>query len=82
MAHKRTFLFLEQAILKHGADELCVNVKDIHEGVDFYFASRAHAIKFVDFLQALVPIRYRHDKQLGGGVEWSVEWGEMGWSVG
>lgn len=62
--HKRTFFFLEQLILKHGADESCVNVKNIHEGVDFYFGSRAHAIKFIDFLQSVVPIRYRHDKQL------------------
>ena len=111
--HKRTFFFLEQLILKHGADEHCVNIKDIHEvgqgggvgwaglatgvlswaqslralrnaqggvqvpghagsglllchensfisfflsffgvqGVDFYFPNRAHAVKFIDFLQ-------------------------------
>jgi hypothetical protein len=29
--HKRTFFFLEQLILKHGADEACVNVKEMHE---------------------------------------------------
>jgi nonsense-mediated mRNA decay protein 3 len=51
VAHKRTFLFLEQLILKHGADSQCVNIKDIHEGVDFFFGNRAHALKFVDFLQ-------------------------------
>ena len=59
VAHKRTFFFLEQLILKHGADEACVNVKEMHEGVDFYFANRAHAVKFIDFLQTVVPIRYR-----------------------
>ncbi len=31
VAHKRTFFFLEQLILKHGADESCVNVKEMHE---------------------------------------------------
>ena len=31
MAHKRTFLLLEQLILKHSADESCVNVKEMHE---------------------------------------------------
>ena len=62
--HKRTFFFLEQLILKHGVDESCVNVKNIHEGIDFYFGSRAHANKFVDFLQSVVPIRHRSDKQL------------------
>lgn len=34
------------------------------QGVDFYFGSRAHACKFIDFLQSVVPLRYRHDKQL------------------
>lgn len=62
--HKRTFFFLEQLILKHGVDQSCVNVKNIHEGVDFYFGNRAHANKFVDFLQSVVPIRHRSDKQL------------------
>ena len=62
--HKRTFFFLEQLILKHGADESCVSVKEIHAGIDFYFGSRAHAIKFLDFLTSVVPIRHRHDKQL------------------
>ena len=64
VAHKRTFLFLEQLILKHGADQQCVNIRDIHEGVDFFFSHRAHALKFVDFLQSCVPARFRHDKQL------------------
>lgn len=64
VSHKRTFFFLEQLILKHGADEACVNVKEMHEGVDFYFANRAHAVKFIDFLQTVAPLRYRHDKQL------------------
>eukprot|EP00873_Tetraselmis_striata_P002466 jgi/Tetstr1/422730/TSEL_013527.t1 len=62
--HKRTFFYLEQLIIRHGADEQCLKIKDIHEGVDFYMANRAHGSKFVDFLQSVVPIRYRHDKQL------------------
>lgn len=28
-----------------------MNIKDIHEGVDFYFNNRSHALKFIDFLQ-------------------------------
>mmetsp|Transcript_25446 Transcript_25446/g.55257 ORF Transcript_25446/g.55257 Transcript_25446/m.55257 type:complete len:560 (+) Transcript_25446:171-1850(+) len=62
--HKRTFFFLEQLILKHGADANTVKIKDIHEGVDFFYQSRAHALKFIDFLQSVVPIRFRADKQL------------------
>lgn len=34
------------------------------QGVDFFFSNRAHALKFIDFVQNHVPIKYRHDKQL------------------
>ena len=33
------------------------NVKQTPDGLDFYFNSRSHAMKFVDFLQQVVPIR-------------------------
>lgn len=62
--HKRTFFFLEQLILKHGADAHAINIKQMHDGVDFFYASRSHALKLVDFLAAVVPVHYRHDKQL------------------
>ncbi|GFR51707.1 hypothetical protein Agub_g14152 [Astrephomene gubernaculifera] len=62
--HKRTFLFLEQLILKHDAAANCVKVRDIHEGIDFFYSQRGHALKFIDFLQSVVPIRFRADKQL------------------
>ncbi|EFJ40518.1 hypothetical protein VOLCADRAFT_69446, partial [Volvox carteri f. nagariensis] len=62
--HKRTFLFLEQLILKHDAAANCVKIKDIHEGIDFFYSQRGHALKFIDFLQSVVPIRFRADKQL------------------
>mmetsp|Transcript_18620 Transcript_18620/g.56214 ORF Transcript_18620/g.56214 Transcript_18620/m.56214 type:complete len:550 (+) Transcript_18620:224-1873(+) len=62
--HKRTFMFLEQMILRHGADASCTNIKEIHEGLDFFFANRQHAVKLVDFLQAVVPIKFRTAKQL------------------
>ena len=29
--HKRTFMFLEQVILKYNAAATCINIKDIHE---------------------------------------------------
>ena len=34
------------------------------QGVDFHFSNRAHGQKFVDFLQSVIPIRFRQDKQL------------------
>lgn len=31
MEHKRTFFYLEQVILKHGAAHSCINIKDMHQ---------------------------------------------------
>ena len=33
--HKRTFLFLEQLIIKHNAAEKCLGIKEMHDGLDF-----------------------------------------------
>jgi nonsense-mediated mRNA decay protein 3 len=62
--HKRTFLFLEQLILKHGAEENSVGVKEAPDGLDFFYSHRSHALKMVDFLNSVVAIRSRADKQL------------------
>lgn len=40
------------------------SIKSKHEGLDFYFSNRSHAVKLIDFLQNVVPVRFRHDKQL------------------
>ena len=34
------------------------------QGVDFFFSNRSHALKFVDFVQSVVPANCRDDKQL------------------
>jgi len=62
--HKRTFFFLEQLIIKHAAAAAAVNIKQIHDGMDFYFANKSHGLKLLDFLSNVVPTRSRHDKQL------------------
>ncbi|KAH9314891.1 hypothetical protein KI387_023518 [Taxus chinensis] len=63
VSHRRTFFYLEQLILKHGAAAQAVNIKQVHEGVDFFFANRSHGSKFVNFLGSVVPILSRNDKQ-------------------
>jgi nonsense-mediated mRNA decay protein 3 len=55
--HKRTFLYLEQLILKHSAHTNTIRIKEMPDGLDFYFGHRSHAAKFVDFLQAVTPLR-------------------------
>ncbi|CAL1698724.1 unnamed protein product [Somion occarium] len=62
--HKRTFLFLEQLILKHGAQKDTISVKEVRDGLDFFYAQRSHALKMVDFLGGVVPIRSKASEQL------------------
>ena len=62
--HKRTFLWLEQLILRHGAHSDCVNITELKDGLDFFFDQRSHAEKLVSFLQSVAPTRYKTSKQL------------------
>ena len=62
--HKRTFLFLEQLILKHSMEVNAIGVKSQPDGLDFYYGHRSHGLKMVDFIGSVLPIRSRNDKQL------------------
>jgi nonsense-mediated mRNA decay protein 3 len=62
--HKRTFLYLEQLILKHAAHKDTINIKEVHDGIDFYFAHRNQAEKFVDFISSLVPVFSKKSQEL------------------
>ncbi|KAK2980781.1 hypothetical protein RJ640_009566 [Escallonia rubra] len=62
--HRRTFFYLEQLILRHDAAVRAIRIKQMDKGVDFFFANRSHAVKFVEFLGKVAPVRSRHDKQL------------------
>lgn len=53
--HKRTFLYLEQLILKNNAHRDTVNIKEAKDGLDFYYGQRNHAEKMVEFLQSVAP---------------------------
>ena len=64
VAHKRTFLYLEQLMLKHGAHREAINIKEVHDGIDFFFAQRNHAEKFVDFLNSVAPARVKKSQEL------------------
>ena len=45
--HKRTFLYLEQLILKHGMEANTIGIKSQPDGLDFYYGSRSHGLKMV-----------------------------------
>ncbi|KAL8712931.1 MAG: hypothetical protein Q9220_002789 [cf. Caloplaca sp. 1 TL-2023] len=62
--HKRTFLYLEQLILKHSAHKDTINIKETKDGLDFFYSQRNHAEKFVDFLSSVAPVRMKKSQEL------------------
>lgn len=62
--HKRTFLYLEQLILKHGAHKDTINIKEVKDGLDFFYAAKNQAEKFVDFLHSVAPVQTKKSQEL------------------
>lgn len=62
--HKKTLLYLEQLILKHKAHAHCVAIKQVHNGIDFYFSKKDFSQRFVEFLKSVVPIRWQYSQTL------------------
>ncbi|RLN94096.1 hypothetical protein BBJ28_00025097 [Nothophytophthora sp. Chile5] len=62
--HKRTFLRLEQEILKHNAHQDAIGITAVKEGMDFYFGSKSTAERFIHFLTAHVPMRSKSSSKL------------------
>lgn len=62
--HKKTLFYLEQLILKYKAHVNTTSIKQVHEGLDFYYERKQDAKKLVDFLQAYVPCRYKTAQEL------------------
>lgn len=65
VSHKRTFLYLEQLILRHSAQKDTISVKEVRDGLDFFYSQRSHAIKMVEFLNGVTPIRCVQLKSFG-----------------
>ena len=64
VSHKKTFLFLEQLILKHNAHDATLQIKTLPDGIDFFFAQRSHALRFIDFVSSIMSVRSKVSKQL------------------
>lgn len=62
--HKRTFLYLEQLMLKNGAHKDTVNIKEAKHGLDFFFAARNDAEKLIDFLTSVAPCKTGKSSEL------------------
>jgi len=66
VGHKRTFLYLEQVILKKGAAKGALNIEVFSDGMDFYFGERNKGERFIDFLESEVPLKTKRTKKLIG----------------
>lgn len=64
VGHKRTIYWLEQIILKANAHQNVLSLKELPDGLDFYFGVGSHAKKFLEFLQSVSPTRSQTAKQL------------------
>lgn len=64
VSHKKTFFYLEQLIIRHQAQQYCVNIKAHPDGLDFFFGTKSDAKRMVDFLSSVVPQRYKTSEQL------------------
>lgn len=63
VAHRRTFYYLEQLILKHNAHKNTVTIEEDHQGLDFFYSERKHAIKMVEFLSGIVPVKVKSSEE-------------------
>ena len=64
VTHRRTFLFLEQMILKHRMNDKVIQIGGHKDGLDFFFNHRSHALQFVDFVGIHAPTLRRDAMQL------------------
>jgi nonsense-mediated mRNA decay protein 3 len=62
--HQRTFLFLEQLLIKHQLTKNILKVTSMPNGLDFFYTSRSHAMQLLDFLDSQAPIRSKQSKRL------------------
>ncbi|KAE9396726.1 NMD3-domain-containing protein [Gymnopus androsaceus JB14] len=60
LAAKNTWKALVQVRQKKDT----ISVKEVKDGLDFFYSSRSHAIKMVEFLAGVVPVRSKSSEQL------------------
>lgn len=63
-SNKKTLYYMEQMILKHKAHDNTLGIENAPAGLDFFYSSENHARKMVDFLQAILPVKFTQSKKL------------------
>ena len=64
VSHRRSFLYLEQVILKHNMHLECTKIQVQPDGLDFFFLHRMHGLRFLEFVQSKVPTSRKDSEQL------------------
>lgn len=62
--HKRTMFLLEQMLIKHNICSDVMQIKEVADGLDFYWGSKAGSNRLVDFLRNHFPVRTNTGKKL------------------
>ena len=62
--NKKTFMLLEQMMLKSNVHRQAIKISAEKYGMNFFFSSKNHAQKLVDFLNASVPHINKESKEL------------------
>lgn len=62
--HRRTFLYLEQLIMKHRMHEDVTRIQGHPDGLDFFYGHKSHGMAFTDFISSLSPIKRTEACQL------------------
>lgn len=61
--HKKTFFYLEQLILKNHAHKNTVSIQESREGLDFFYSERNSAVKMLEFLQGVIPMKWKKSEE-------------------
>jgi nonsense-mediated mRNA decay protein 3 len=62
--HQKTFLNLEQNLLKQKFASKVLKVEPAEHGVDFFFKSENDSIRYLDYIKSNLPVLMKNSKQL------------------
>lgn len=64
--HKKTFLLLEQLIMKNKVADKALKIEEAIDGLDFFFKKQDHTRRLVQFVSSYFPCKVKHAKQYIG----------------
>lgn len=65
VSHKKTFMYIEQCILKHKMHRKALKITEHPDGgVDFFFWTKNDAMVFCDFISGIIPVKVKVSKHV------------------